>query len=63
MRPTKIAPLLVYYSLLALIGAAWLFLGAEFNRILFYSLFVVGFSFLAYCGFLDEKRGSVSRKG
>lgn len=54
MTLRKLFPLLLFYFVLVLIAAAWLVSGPELSTLLFYSAFIAGFSFMAYCGFLES---------
>lgn len=50
--------LIIFYSILLALGAAWHFTGQGMKDILFYLLFLSGFLFNAYCGYLELKSGS-----
>lgn len=47
--------LFVFYALMILLAIAWFLTGDDWNQILFYLLFILGFGFIAYCGYLDVK--------
>lgn len=55
MQP-KVA-LSLFYGVLILLAVGWLVTSAEWNSVLFFTLFLSSFLFNAYCGYLEFKRG------
>lgn len=50
--------LILFYSVLLVLGIAWFLTGPELNSVLFYLLFFFSFLFNAYCGYLELKADS-----